>query len=100
MRLSQFACCVVLAFGAATCCADQIDDANAEVARIVREIKESGPPELRNLPASQIASTARPFVFGAMSGSISPAQLARMGGARQATENALQASVKLSGQRP
>lgn len=69
--------------------ADQADDDYAQAAAIVRDIKENGPPELRRLPTSVIMNSALTFVIGGRTGSINPAQMNRMGGARRATENSL-----------
>jgi hypothetical protein len=79
--------------------ADQIDDANAEIRVIVRQIQQDGPAELRSLPSSVIHSTAASFVHGRRSGLFSEALLARMGGVRKATESALQGSLKSNGSR-
>ena len=79
---------------------DQIDEANAEVTRIAKTIKYSGPSELRALPLSQIENTARSFVYGSLTGSSSSAQLARLGGVQRATENALLGQLRAYGTRP
>jgi hypothetical protein len=74
-------------------------DDRIEIAAIVRDIQENGPPELRRLPESVIREPAQNFVFGKRYGSISSNQMARMGGARQATEDALMGELKAEGLR-
>lgn len=72
---------------------------NAEVASVVRDIRENGPQELRQLSPSIIESTVRTFVSGRSSGVISAEQLARMGGVRGATESSLMGQLKFLGAR-
>lgn len=71
-----------------------IDDDNSEIQSIVIDIKENGPPSLRQLPSSVIESSARAFVTGRRSGAISAAQLERLGGSRIATERTLMGELK------
>jgi hypothetical protein len=77
--------------------ADQLDNENAEVAAVVRSIRENGPPQLQRLSSSAIEHSARTFVRGRNSGQISAAQLARMGGVRGATESSLSGQLKVMG---
>lgn len=89
---------IVIANGKSSGGADQAaSEDNAEVAATVKNIKEEGPPELRQLPSSVIESTARTFVSGRRAGVISPVQLDRMGGVTGATQSSLLGQLKASG---
>lgn len=79
--------------------ANQYDEINAEVAAVVRNIRENGPPELRQLSSSTIDDTVRTFVIGRRVGSIGPAELARMGGVTGAAQSSLMGQLKASGGR-
>jgi hypothetical protein len=89
---------VVITSGKSSGGSDQAaSEDNAEVAAVVKSIKEDGPPELRQLPSSVIESTARTFVSGRRAGVISPGQLDRMGGVTGATQSSLLGQIKASG---
>lgn len=75
-----------------------MDEDSVEIAAVVAEIKANGPRDLRQLPSSVIADSARSFVVGKRTGVISDAQLAHLGGVRAATELSLMAQLKVLGQ--
>jgi hypothetical protein len=76
---------------------EQMDEDNARVETIVRNIQRNGPAELRKLDPSVIREAARSFVFGERSGALSPAQIARLGGTERAVINSLLGQVKALG---
>ena len=78
---------------------EAMDRDNAEVAAIVRDINENGPPELRQLSSSVITDAVSSIVFGRRTGAISSAELARMGGVRGIVESSLRGQMTASGLR-
>jgi hypothetical protein len=77
----------------------QINEDNARVDAIVRNIQTNGPQELRRLNPMTIRNSASSFVTGERLGVISPSQMAQMGGAEQATKSSLMGQLRALGGR-
>ena len=78
--------------------ADQYDDLNSQATSIARDLKENGPANIRRLDFATIRSQALSLLIGQSMGTISSAEMARMGGVKEALQSSLQGQLKAAGQ--